>query len=171
MCRDAERWLFRLEDHVTWESGHAFSADMAFEDREGVRWLEVTKTGAITILSGYAWDGCSPKLCVLDLVLGTPDGVVDARTGRPKTYYASLVHDAMYQFLGDGLGLPRADADRFLLRLMSATGFTFRYIYFAAVRLLGGLYRGAAKKVRKTDGTRVPLGASLAQGPRIVVQA
>ena len=37
MCRDAERWLYRLEHHVTWESGHAFPSDMAFEDKEGVR--------------------------------------------------------------------------------------------------------------------------------------
>jgi hypothetical protein len=75
----------------------------------------------------------------------------------------------MYQFLRDGLGLPRGDADRFFLRLMSATGFTFRYVYFAAVRLFGGLFRSAAKKVRGTDGACVPLGSSLAQGPRIVV--
>ena len=171
MCRDAERWLYRLEHHVTWESGHAFPSDMAFEDKEGVRWLEVTRTGTITVLSGYAWDGCTPKLCVLDLLFGTPDGVVDARTGRPKTYYASLVHDAMYQFLADGPGLARGDADRFFLRLMSATGFTFRYAYFVAVRLFGGLFRSAAKRVRGTKGTCVPLGASLAQGPHIVVEA
>jgi len=144
---------------------------MAFEDREGVRWLEVTRTGAITVLSGYAWDGCTPKLCALDLLFGTPDGVVDVRTARPRTYYASLVHDAMYQFLGDGLGLPRGDADRFFLRLMSATGFTLRYVYFAAVRLFGGFFRSAAKKVRKTDGVRVPLGASLAEGLHIIVAA
>jgi len=164
MCQNAERWVYRLEHHVTWPSGHAFDEDMAFEDRSGVRWLEITKSGDVTVLSGYSWDGCTPKLCLVDLVFGIPDGVVDSRTGRPKTYYASLIHDVLYQFLEDDLPLQRAQADRFFLSLMARTGFTFRDFYFVAVRVFGGFFRSAAKRVRRTKGARTPLGLSLAQG-------
>lgn len=68
----------------------------------------------------YAWDGCSPKLSFYWLALiGTPDWwqriepvqFVDAggRLGSesvpksmfwPKAHHASLVHDALYQYLG-----------------------------------------------------------------------
>lgn len=167
MCRNAERWLYRIERPVTWASGHAFAEDMAFEDRDGVRRLEITKDGHITVLAGYAWDGCTPKFCLMDILFGIPDGVVDSRTGRPKTYYASLIHDVLYQFLGEGLPLTRREIDGFFLRLMSDTGFAFRYVYYAAVRILGGLFRAGAKRVRKTRGKRVPLAASLGQGYRI----
>jgi hypothetical protein len=169
MCRHAEPWVYRLEHHVSWSSGHAFPEDLAFEDKIGVRWLEVTRTGAITILSGYSWDGCTPKVCILDLQFGIPDGVVDTRTGRPKTYFASLVHDVLYQFLDDGLPLTRGQVDRFFLALLGYTDFTWRHIYFAAVRAFGGLFRLGAKRVRKTLGVRVPFVSSLASGQHIVV--
>ena len=89
----------------------------------------------------YAWDGCTPKFCLLDVLLGVPDGAVDSRTGKVKTYYASLVHDALYQFLDVGLPYNRKDADDFFLCLMEETGFILRQIYYRAVRLFGGSFR------------------------------
>lgn len=160
----AEKWLYRLERPVTWRSGHPFQDDMAFNDASGTRRLEITREGAITVLSGYAWDGCTPKINLFDILFGTPDGVVDTRTGRPKTYYASLFHDALYQFLGSGLPLRRATIDRFFLRLLTATDFRPRPLYFAAVRLFGGLFRRTAKYAPRNRGQRVPLEASLAPG-------
>ena len=153
------RWLFRLDHSVSWQSGHSFPGDMAFEDASGRRWLEIRQTGEITVLAGYAWDGCTPKACVLDILVGTPDGVVDLRTGRPKTYYASLFHDALYQFLDSGLPLERAEVDRFFLRLLEATAFRPRHAYYAAVRLFGSLFRGGSKYSPGNVGARVPLGA------------
>jgi len=142
---------------------------MAFEDKDGVRWLEITRDGGITVLSGYAWDGCTPKICLFDLLFGTPDGTVDSRTGRPKTYFASLVHDVLYQSRRSGLPLPRATADRFFLRLLALTGFTPRAVYYAAVRLFGGFFRKTGKYKGTEEGRLVALGASLAKGGRIVV--
>ena len=53
--------------------------------------------GKITISKGYAWNGCDRKFSVLGLFyIGTPDGAL--YQGRPHTYYASLVHDALCQF-------------------------------------------------------------------------
>src|SRR5450759_2555174 len=114
MCRHAEPWVYRLEHHVSWSSGHAFPEDLAFED-------------------------------------------------------ASLVHDVLYQFLDDGLPLTRGQVDRFFLALLGYTDFTWRHIYFAAVRAFGGLFRLGAKRVRKTLGVRVPFVSSLASGQHIVV--
>src|SRR5438132_12223118 len=61
-----------------------------------------------------------------------------------QTYYASLVHDALYQFLLDGLPFKRWQAARCFLRLMDGTGFAPRYLYWAAVRLLGWVVGRAA---------------------------
>jgi len=75
-------------------------------------------------------------------------------TGRPKTYYASLVHDALYQFLPDDLPLSRAQADRCFLMLMTEHEFVLRRPYYAAVRALGWLTRPVTRRIRKTYGGR-----------------
>src|SRR5436190_2080914 len=99
LCRNAVDWLYRLDRTFTWESGLALPHDLAFRDKQGTVRLVIETSGRITVMRGYAWNGCSPKFCVLDILIGTPDGVVHAGTGKPKAYYASLVHDALYQFL------------------------------------------------------------------------
>jgi hypothetical protein len=116
--------------------------------------LIIDTGGDITVTRGYAWNGCSPKLCCFDILIGTPEGVVHVKTERPKTYYASLVHDALYQFLRDGLPLTRRDADEIFFRLMAESNFAPRRSYWACVRLLGWLFWGATKLKRKTCGTR-----------------
>lgn len=64
-------------------------------------WVKISD-GSICVKSGYAWDGCTPKISIFGLfTLGTPDGVL--RNGRAWTYYASLVHDVLCQF---SLSLP-----------------------------------------------------------------
>jgi len=161
--------VYRLDQSVTWASPHTFEEDMAFVDKTGKRRLEITRDGRMTVLASYAWDGCTPKFCVLDVVIGVADGVVDSRTGRPKTYYASLIHDALYQYLDDGLPLTRHEADRCFLLLMNRTEFFWRYLYFVAVRLFGSLFRRVAELKRKRRGTRTPLGISLAGGAQILV--
>ena len=116
--------------------------------------LIVEAEGRITVTEGYAWNGCSPKVCVFDFLLGTPEGVVYAKTGRRKTYFASLVHDALYQFLPEDLPYRRRDADRFFLVLLGDSEFAPRWPYWAAVRLFGGLVRRATKRKRQTRGTQ-----------------
>jgi hypothetical protein len=152
-CKNSVRWLYRLEESYSWESGHRLEEDVVFLDKSGAVRLVIERGGRITVTRGYAWDGCTPKVCLFDILIGVPDGVVHARTGRPKTYYASLVHDALYQFLPDGLPLTRYHADEFFLRLMAESDFGPRRIYWLAVRTFGGLFRSAARQVRKTRGT------------------
>ena len=153
MCKNSVRWLYKLEHSYRWGSLHPIPEDLVFRDRTGAVRLIIEQDGTITVTRGYAWDGCTPKLCIFDILIGTPDGVVSIRTGRPKTYYASLVHDALYQFLPDGLPLERRHADGFLLRLMAESEFGPRWLYWAAVRLCGGLFRHVTRVKRQTRGS------------------
>lgn len=92
------------------------------------------KDGVLTIMKGYAWDGCTPKRSFFDVaVIGTPDGIVDIISGRPKTYYASLVHDALYQY---ELGT-RKDADKIFYELMKFQNFKLSWLYYFAIRIFG----------------------------------
>lgn len=111
-------------------------------------------------LKGYAWDGCTPKWEILDFLPGTPDGVVRKQQvevitdriapdgGRwcevqfdyvPKTYYASLVHDLLYQFKAD-VPVSRKTTDLIFFEMMRATKFKPAKLYYLAVRLVGGIY-------------------------------
>jgi hypothetical protein len=128
---------------------------MAFRDSTGKVWMLIETTGTITIMNGYAWNGCSPKFCLFDILLGTPDGVVHRETGKPKTYFASLVHDALYQFLTDGLPLNRRHADAIFLQLLRESDFTPARIYWLAVRLFGWLVRHGTAMKRQWHGNRL----------------
>lgn len=156
-CENHVSWLYRLYASHAWKSGLPVENDVAFRDKKGRVRLVLEKGGRIVVMRGYAWNGCSPKFCLCDILLGTPDGVVDVRTGRPKTYYASLVHDALCQFLPDGLPLSRSEVDRCFLRLLGESGFRPRWLYYAAIRLFGGLMIPIPRGVRRTRGAAMPL--------------
>jgi hypothetical protein len=156
-CKHDVKWLFRLSNNFSWQSKLIIKQDYAFKDKNGSVRLILEQGGKISVTRGYAWNGCSPKFCCFDLLVGSPDGVVDDRTEKPKTYYASLVHDAMYQFLPDGIPVTRRDADRCFLMLMEETGFRPRLIYYLVVRILGGLVWRIERIARKTKGTAVQL--------------
>ena len=126
-------WIFKTESAVT-----------AVTDIVGItfrsRWLTVEENGTITVAAEYAWDGNSKKLNVFDLfVLGTPDGIVDVRTMKPKTWYASLVHDALYQYYGYH-GIARKDMDAIYRALAREANFAPAELYWLIVRICGGLF-------------------------------
>ena len=109
------------------------------------QWLRITTNGVITVKvgeNGYAWDGCTPKKSVFNLViLGVPDGHVDHRTMKPFTYYASLIHDALYQYL-DTVPVSKAEIDRLFKTMLG--DFKLRHVYYLFVKHLGG--RGVIQK-------------------------
>ena len=165
MTADAARWLYRIAANETWTSPFKQDADYAFFDARGRLRLLIERNGAITVTRGYTWNGCSPKVRVLDLLFGTPEGVVNARTGQRKTYYASMVHDALYQFLADGLPLTRAQADLCFLFLMRESSFLLAPLYWAFVRVFGGLVHFATRRSRDWNGTAIRLGDDIAAPP------
>jgi len=152
LCKDTVRWLYRLDRNFTWQSGLKVSEYLVFCDGKGKVRLIIETDGLLTVTRGYAWNGCSPKICFLDLLLGTPDGAVYRPTEKPKTYFASMVHDALYQFLDTGTPISRAKADRCFLRLMRESQFVLRHVYWSAVRLFGCFVWRGKRVVRKWHG-------------------
>lgn len=128
-------WIYKItEDYQYQATGWQLKEDFDSE------WLHINREGVVTVKAnqrGYAWDGCTPKWSLLNLwVIGVPDGHVNYRTMQPYTYYASLVHDALYQYL-EWVPVSKREIDRLFLKMMG--DFKLRYIYYAFVRLFGGL--------------------------------
>lgn len=112
-------------------------------------WLEIKADGKIIVKGsnpgGYAWDGCSPKWNFIDLIFGTPDGRFDSTTDKQITYYASMIHDALYQYKAV-IDVSRKEVDiLFKLNLQKSTFLLWR-IYYCAVRIFGGLFGKWKKK-------------------------
>ena len=157
----ALKWIFVLDEDCVWQSGRTFVEDCAYEDGKGKRRLEIRKNGEIRVLKGYAWDGCTPKFSFWDICVGTPDGVPNAETKKPKAYYASLLHDALYQFSIAGLPAPlneRAEIDLIFLKILERDGFAPRKLYYWAVRTLGwAMFHGYTRHKRAYRGRRIAL--------------
>ncbi len=156
-CRSGVSWLYKLDESYSWDSHHQIPADLILRDAKGRVRLVMEASGRIAITPGYAWNGCSPKFCVFDLLLGTPEGVVHAVQQKPKTYYASLVHDALYQFLTDGAPVKRHHADAFFRQLLQEADFGPAWVYWLAVRAFGGVARFLTRVKRQWSGSAQPL--------------
>jgi len=115
--------------------------DCEFENE----WFKLEKDGTITVKgtnkNGYSWDGCSPKIKISDVYLGTLEAVLNVNTGKSKTFYASLIHDVFYQFSKDIKSfINRKAVDNEFYVILKEHGFRFAKIYYRAVRLLGWLF-------------------------------
>ncbi|MCP8466635.1 DUF1353 domain-containing protein [Pseudomonas sp. ZM23] len=101
----------------------------------------------------YAWDGCSPKVPFYWIAtFGTPDWwdhlepVQSLCNGQqkqrlmfwPVAHHASLVHDALYQFLNVA-PVTKSEADRLFHRMLLEAGMPrpVAFVYYLAV-VLGG---------------------------------
>ncbi|VAX16896.1 hypothetical protein MNBD_NITROSPINAE02-1569 [hydrothermal vent metagenome] len=148
------KWIYVLEKDYVYPTGKRIGKDYLFKDKDNKAWLKINKNGDFTIIKGYAWDGATPKFCLFDIYFGVPDGVLHPDTLKPKTYYASLLHDVGYQFLKDGLPYSRKEVDQLFLKIMGAYDFRPRYIYYFAVRLLGGVAVSMTRWKRATKGKK-----------------
>jgi Protein of unknown function (DUF1353) len=157
----AVKWIFELQSNYEVNLRDFAAVDISehcvFEDSKGVIRLELFPAGRAVVKGGYAWDGCTPKFSVFDIVVGVPDGVPNRTTRKPKAYYASLMHDVLYQFLDAGSPVSRAKADKVFLGILARDAFAPGWIYYAAVRVFGGLTRLIARRVRRYAGRRVVL--------------
>jgi len=107
-------------------------------------WLEIRHC-RLTIPAGYAWDGCSPsvrlpgsRLLPGGIWIGPWDGPL-GQDGRPVSWRASLVHDALCQFRAEIKGLTKETTVRLFAKLLredGAPGWMYR-LYPAAVDLFG----------------------------------
>jgi len=110
-------------------------------------WLKLSPDGVVVVkgarreFKGYAWDGCSPKVKIKDVYLGTLEGVLNFETGNSKTYYASLVHDVFYQFSKQVRPfVRRKEVDRESYVILKRDGFFYSRLYYFAVRLFGWIF-------------------------------
>lgn len=161
MSQFAVKWVFRLDENYVYNLRHylppGWNEGCVFVDQKGRKRLEIHPNGDARVLAGYSWDGCTPKCAIFDIVIGTPDGIPNEKTGKPKAYYASLLHDVLYQFLDVDLPLSRAQIDHVFLDVLTRDCFAPRWLYYAAVRCFGGLFRCFTHWKRSYAGTRVPL--------------
>lgn len=111
------------------------------------KWLKIREDGQIIVLgsnpecNGYAWDGCSPKFFFFDVYFGTPDGIADRETRKPLTYYASLIHDVLYQFRDCYREqVSREIIDQIFLDELRQQSFQLSGLYFWVVRIFGWIY-------------------------------
>ena len=167
-CKNSVKWLYRLDkDKNPWNPKDKKGSWIPHEpillenelecyDAKGILRLVLHKNGSFIVKKGYAWNGCTPKFGFFDILIGTPDGVVHKDTGYPKAYYATMIHDSMYQFIPvipKNYKLTRKAADRFFLELLTRDEFILRWIYWLVVRVFGGLAIQVRRKItRKTTG-------------------
>ena len=158
MASHRVKWIYILDQNFEFNIRAHLPADWnqgyAFYDKEGIRRLEIHPNGKAVVLAGYAWDGCTPKWAFFDIVVGTPDGAPSHDTTRPKAYYASLLHDALCQFLGILPELKRRQVDRIFLQLLARDDFRPRHFYFAAVLVFGRFSASLKRWLRKYGGSR-----------------
>lgn len=123
--------FYTLEDDVNYQTS---IRDIELE----TEWGNLDFDGLLTIKKGYSWNGCSPKIEVYDMIIGTPEGIKDD-SGLSKTYLASLVHDWFYQYSKDVelMGVTRLDIDSEFYHILKQVNFKSAYLYYALVRLLG----------------------------------
>jgi hypothetical protein len=89
---------------------------------------KLNPNGLLTVFSGYAWDGCSPRFNVLGLFwVGIPNGVHHDNE-KPMMYYPSLVHDVLLQ-----MGSPYDNVHELFLEL--GKDFPLIKLYYWAVKL------------------------------------
>lgn len=119
----------------------------------------------------YAWDGCTPKRMFYWLALiGTPDwwqqcedvqvldgdgNLLPKSVFWPKAHHASLVHDALYQYLGH-IPITKRDVDQLFCDML---------IDSKMPRSLARLYQWAVHRFGAPD---IPPGHSASDSPLVV---
>ena len=124
--------LLRKVTHVL----HFEHPDMRFVDVDGREWARI-EDGVLSIRTGYAWNGCSPKRWWGVCWWGTPDFVFTRR--------GSLVHDVLFQVSGTkDFRATMGQCNELFRRIMLADGGPAWMvgIYFAAVQKLGRKFFG-----------------------------
>ncbi len=152
------RWIYILDHDYSYDISDflpsGWAKNYVFFDKHNNKWLEIKSNGMAIVFKGYAWDGCTPKWSVFDILIGTPDGAPNHDTKKPKTYYASLIHDVLCQFLTLNPDISRVQADKIFLKILERDGFSPRHLYFIAVLIFGRASFWLKRRVRSYDGRR-----------------
>ena len=117
--------------------------------------LSISNNGTITVNgsfeNGYAWDGCTPKVNLLHITWGIFDGKLnrfDKGDYKPYTYYASMIHDVLYQYKRC-VPVTRKEADLIFYLMLKEAGFIWARVFYIGVRMFGWWFRGWRYKSKK----------------------
>jgi len=134
-------YVFNLKDSYSFNLDvGVFMPLQKFRNKSG-NVVGMCKGRTITIMPGYSWNGCSPRLKIGAFVLGTSNGPSYTHYKEGLThhaaqlFYASLEHDFLYQFKPEGT--TRLDADKCFLSAMLQVRWKYAKLYYLAVRIFG----------------------------------
>lgn len=130
-------WRYVLDDNYNFKTrlrppAKAFTNEL----------LTILPCGRVYITKSYAWDGCTPSWPVFGLFyIGTPEGI-HGKDGKPKTYWASLIHDALYQFQAEHK-IPYKELDEVFYEELQASEFAqvWCFCYWVAVRIFSTFFK------------------------------
>lgn len=142
-------YVYTLAADYQYATGLTNTKPVMFGDDDHI-WLIIDAEGVMTIAKGYASDGCSPRYVFCNYVISPPDGPIDLDTGLPQTYYASLVHDALCQFI-DSPDMPfsRAQIDRIFYDILVRDHFKWADQYYWAVTNLGPIHKRIERYLKR----------------------
>lgn len=60
LCNNTEKWLYKLDADVEWQSPYRQDKDWLFKDQHDKPFLKMLRDVRIIVLKDYAWDGCTP---------------------------------------------------------------------------------------------------------------
>ncbi|MFC2087780.1 DUF1353 domain-containing protein, partial [Bacteroidota bacterium] len=137
---DDEKGCLKEGSHKVWKfvyhKDYTYKTNLLKNRVCEFNWLSISKKGKITVKGsykeGYAWDGCSPKMNLFHFTCGTPDGALkrfEKGDYKPYTYYASMVHDALYQYKRCA-PITRKKADRIFYIMLKESGFMWAGVYY-----------------------------------------
>ena len=104
------RYIYKLENDYHYYNDKLVGIELATE-------YVFIYNGYVTIKKGYSWNGCN----------FVPD--------FKGTYYASLLHDALYQYK-----IKRSIADKIFLDIMRRDKFVGGWVYYKGVRIFGWIF-------------------------------
>ncbi|MCB0804935.1 MAG: DUF1353 domain-containing protein [Bacteroidales bacterium] len=133
----------------------SYQTDLLRNRKCDYTWLSITEDGTITVKgshkSGYAWDGCTPKWNLFHITWGNFDGMIKKfgpKDYKPYTYYASMVHDLLYQYKRCA-PVTRKETDKIFLHMLRDAGFMWAGLFYFGVRAFGWVFSGWKYKHKK----------------------
>lgn len=137
------------------QTDFSYQTNILLDRKCDYEWLTISEDGTITVKGsngkGYAWDGCTPKKDLLHITWGNFDGKLKKFSKgdyKPYTYYASMVHDVLYQYKRCA-PVTRKETDLIFLQLLKEAKFMWANIFYLGVRGFGWLFRGWKYKSKK----------------------
>lgn len=127
----SKRWRYRLNKRFSTSVPELTGVSFKNE------WLTI-ENRRLTINAGYTWDGCTPARPLFGgLWIGVWDGPL-MEDGRPASWTATLVHDALCQFKHEIVVEKKSTVDLFR-RLLKESGAPswMVVLYPAAVNIFG----------------------------------